>query len=634
MLGFKARSQQAIFPLLGMTEKTKDFMNALEDMGGMTEEVAAYRLQSFNHQFKIAKNHMTAAALSMKSSLVPILEKLNETLKATGEWFENLSKAQKDSIIKWGLIVMSIGPILVILSFFIKLITEVGVFVIWATTKIWLLVRAVWGLGAALLGLSPIVLGVIAALLYYAAIAYVVRAVWKQNMLGIQQAWESLLGWFKEGLDWLTAIWTDAMNYLKKGWDWWYGVWLQVWNGFLTAWKIGLEWLGKTAIGGFLKWMVKEWLSALKNLGKNSKEFFKAFIAHRVAAQAYMTNLWKGPQKAQEAWAQSLLDTYDALDNAFGKFKEGVVKGYKVVGKTIKTVVSGTKLVWGETWKAVKAQFSEDVDWLIAKWKDMFPNMKKELEDLKKKFAESYEDMEETTENSLSKMEQWWQGHYESVGKKIEDYAEKTLDVYANLTDLAIDTWDKIGDNLAEMLMEGEVNWSNFAEEIQKSLLQIYIKAMMTQSALSMMKMAGVPVEFAGMSGPGEGFISNMAVSAATSGAGGTETIGAMQGGASPTSLAQSNATYTWMDTPVLHDGGWVGPSPLRSDERIIKAQEGELVIGKNDMRNSDDTGETPRGDNITIQLSAIDTQSGMQFLQKNQRQLASLIQSSKQNIG
>jgi len=63
MLGFQARSQQAILPLLGLSASIATYKEQLEGMAGITQEVADKQLKSFGSALKITWNNVKAVGL-------------------------------------------------------------------------------------------------------------------------------------------------------------------------------------------------------------------------------------------------------------------------------------------------------------------------------------------------------------------------------------------------------------------------------------------------------------------------------------------------------------------------------------------------------------------------------------------
>ncbi|GAF76823.1 unnamed protein product, partial [marine sediment metagenome] len=112
MLGFQARSQQALFPLLGMGDVVRDFEGRLSKMGGTAARVAAYNMTSFSAQMKIVWNNIVAVGIEIGDTLRPHIKSLGETIKNATKWWKGLSDATKNLIIEMFMMTAAIGPML------------------------------------------------------------------------------------------------------------------------------------------------------------------------------------------------------------------------------------------------------------------------------------------------------------------------------------------------------------------------------------------------------------------------------------------------------------------------------------------------------------------------------------------
>ena len=115
-LGFEARIQQAILPLLGATDKIRGYEDALKSAGGITKEVAEKQLKSFSSQMKIVWNNVIDFANDIGRILAPYIEKVRDFIKDLAEEWRGLSAESKKVIgITIG-IVAALGPLLTIIG--------------------------------------------------------------------------------------------------------------------------------------------------------------------------------------------------------------------------------------------------------------------------------------------------------------------------------------------------------------------------------------------------------------------------------------------------------------------------------------------------------------------------------------
>jgi len=89
-LGFEARIQQAIMPLLGATDAVRGYEKELRKAGGTTQDVANKQLTSFSAQMTILWNRITAVGQSIGSTLAPFIMRMGESLSTLLKWYNGL----------------------------------------------------------------------------------------------------------------------------------------------------------------------------------------------------------------------------------------------------------------------------------------------------------------------------------------------------------------------------------------------------------------------------------------------------------------------------------------------------------------------------------------------------------------
>ncbi len=116
MLGFKARSQQAILPLLGLGSRIRKYNEQLKNMEGITKRVAEKQLKSFASQMKILANQIKNVGRNIGSILAPYILALNKKIKSLIKTWKNLDDRTKIWILSIAGLVAAIGPLLILLG--------------------------------------------------------------------------------------------------------------------------------------------------------------------------------------------------------------------------------------------------------------------------------------------------------------------------------------------------------------------------------------------------------------------------------------------------------------------------------------------------------------------------------------
>ena len=99
-IGFTARVQGVILPLLGTSDAIRKYEEALKDAGGTSQEVAENQLTSLAAQIKLTKSAFKDIGIEIGDRLAPFLEKvLIPALDKLIQFWDNLSPKMQDSIL-------------------------------------------------------------------------------------------------------------------------------------------------------------------------------------------------------------------------------------------------------------------------------------------------------------------------------------------------------------------------------------------------------------------------------------------------------------------------------------------------------------------------------------------------------
>lgn len=116
LLGFEARTQQAILPLIGMSEEMRRYLVELNNAGDISQEVADKQLQALSNKFVMLKNNVVNAAISLGSSFAPaaseVIDPVNEMVKG----FTNMPNLMKQSAAGAGVLLTVIAPLALMLG--------------------------------------------------------------------------------------------------------------------------------------------------------------------------------------------------------------------------------------------------------------------------------------------------------------------------------------------------------------------------------------------------------------------------------------------------------------------------------------------------------------------------------------
>jgi TP901 family phage tail tape measure protein len=113
MLGFDAKIQGVILPLLGTSQAIAGYTSELENAGGTTDEVSKKQMESFKNQMGLLWDDIKNVSREIGQKLIPIVTWLADKLKATIEWWKGLSDGAQNTILVITGVVAAIGPLLI-----------------------------------------------------------------------------------------------------------------------------------------------------------------------------------------------------------------------------------------------------------------------------------------------------------------------------------------------------------------------------------------------------------------------------------------------------------------------------------------------------------------------------------------
>jgi TP901 family phage tail tape measure protein len=111
-LGFTARVQQAIKPLLGNSEAIKEYTESARDAGGATKEVADKQMKSFNAQMKLVRNAVQNAGQEIGEILAPAVHVLAGIVRSATQAFSQMPDILQKVVVGFGTALAALGPLL------------------------------------------------------------------------------------------------------------------------------------------------------------------------------------------------------------------------------------------------------------------------------------------------------------------------------------------------------------------------------------------------------------------------------------------------------------------------------------------------------------------------------------------
>lgn len=233
---FNKTDLSSVNALLANTgEKWDGLQNAIENSGGAAQKMADTQLDNLNGQLTILKSAVEGFAISIGEALMPMIKNIVAKLQSFVDWLNNLDEGTRQVIVKVGLFVVALGPMLVILG---TVISKLGI-AIQAFSKLGLKISAAVAkagglsavfskMGAAIMGINPIVIAVVAAIsVLVGAFTHLWKTneEFKNNVIAIWNRVKAVFDGFAQGI-------VERLNALGFNFSSITEVIKTVWNGF------------------------------------------------------------------------------------------------------------------------------------------------------------------------------------------------------------------------------------------------------------------------------------------------------------------------------------------------------------------------------------------------------------------
>ena len=319
---------------------------SLETCAGTTDEMAEAMMSGFGGSLEKLKSSIDVLVTSIGEALAPTIQKVAEFIQGLVDKFNALTPAQHETIVKIGLVVAALGPLLIVVG---KVISSIGTIMTWAP-KIVSGVQSVIGIGGKLMGGLQSLWGVILAnpiVLIVAAIAAAVAA--------------------------FIYFWNTSEEFRQ--------FWIDLWEAIKTAVSTVVQ-----AIATFFTQTIPEAFNAFveffKGLWEGIKEFFSGIwegmkeivstawetiknvvqVAIMAIGEFFSTALTIITLPFQFIWEnckEIILTAWEAIKGivtgALEAIKTGISTAWEAVKTTTSTVFEAVKTVITTVWTAIKS---------------------------------------------------------------------------------------------------------------------------------------------------------------------------------------------------------------------------------------------------------------------------------------
>jgi len=300
-LGFQARVQQTILPLLGTSNAIRRYHDELKDASGFTDSVASKQMESFANQMKVLGNQLNLVGIEIGKALAPSIGWLSERIKGLLGWWNELSAPIQRTVVYVGMFLALLGPGLFILSKFIALGAMFA------------------GALGAIAGIIPVLITGIGAVTAFAVATAAAVAPWLLLGGAIATVIGLLITNTEEGVSY--------MRWLGDTFEWWYDLvsglisrFQTTWAGMLSAFQadnlglavqimwnqIKMEWAaGVNAIAESWGWLI--------DMGRDA--WFDILTIATTVAEGVSKTFWESMKFIADAITDLMVELKDLYNN-------------------------------------------------------------------------------------------------------------------------------------------------------------------------------------------------------------------------------------------------------------------------------------------------------------------------------
>lgn len=201
---------------------------AIENCDGSAEDMALTMQDNLQGQLTILKSALEELAISIGDTLVPTIRKIVGVIQGWVDKFNSLDDGTKEMIVKIGLFVAAIGPVLLTVAMVVDTVIKVKKAFTAVKTAVTAVIPAFKALGAAMMA-NPIVLIIAAIAALVVAFIYLWNTseefrnfwigLWEKIKGAVSTAWEAIKGFFTAAWEFIKSIPERVTEFVTGIWE-------------------------------------------------------------------------------------------------------------------------------------------------------------------------------------------------------------------------------------------------------------------------------------------------------------------------------------------------------------------------------------------------------------------------------
>lgn len=402
---------------------------AIQNCDGTALGMAETMQDNLAGQLTILMSQLQELAISFGEILMPVIRDIVTWLQGFIDKLNGMDEGTKEMIVKIGLFVAALGPVLVVIG---KVISAIG-------TILTIVPKVASAFGAVKTAFTAL------------------SAVFAANPIGLVIAAVAAL----------IAIFVTLWNNCEEFREFWINLWQGIKDFFVTIWE-GI----KSIFSGVIDFIKNNWQSMFLFLVNPVAGFFKLLWDNCEGFREFWLNLWDGIKdicsKAWEGIKSFTSKAWEGIKNGISSAWEGIKSGVSSAASAVTGFVkdswSNIKASTTETWNNVKQGVS-------SAWENIKSGTSTALSNLKSNVSEAWSSIKSNTSEAWNNMKDnissAWSSIKDGVSKASASVKETVSNAWSSIKENTSNLWNNIKDTVSNITSGIKDVVSNFSEGVK-----------------------------------------------------------------------------------------------------------------------------------------------------------------------
>lgn len=402
---------------------------AIQNCDGTALGMAETMQDNLAGQLTILMSQLQELAISFGEILMPVIRDIVTWLQGFIDKLNGMDEGTKEMIVKIGLFVAALGPVLVVIG---KVISAIG-------TILTIVPKVASAFGAVKTAFTAL------------------SAVFAANPIGLVIAAVAAL----------IAIFVTLWNNCEEFREFWINLWQGIKDFFVKVWD-GI----KSVFTGVIDFIKNNWESLFLFMINPVAGLFKLLYDNCEGFREFWQNLWQGIKDiCSKAWE----GIKDLTSKAWEGIKSGISSAWEGIKSGVSSAASAVTGFVKDSWSSIKASTTET--WNNVKqgvssaWENIKSGTSTALSNLKSNVSEAWSSIKSNTSEAWNNMKDnissAWSSIKDGVSKASASVKETVSNAWSSIKENTSNLWNNIKDTVSNITSGIKDVVSNFSEGVK-----------------------------------------------------------------------------------------------------------------------------------------------------------------------